>query len=205
MMTLCTWVWGSMVFMMINPRTKGTGGSISLRQTNGLVWRIIRTDGVLKLITVKSEGSVRKYFQDQSYGAYNPHFDVFGPVTLSQNAEYYGAPDGNAHDIRPREMIIEACEQAKAKGANFAQYDNDNDGLIDFVYVIYAGYGEADGGGENTIWPHQWDVSVKGKYIDGKKLGRYACGCELDHIYVADGEGAAVAGQATDVLAAVQS
>ncbi len=149
-----------------------------------------KVDGVLKLITVKSEGSVRKYFQDQSYGAYNPHFDVFGPVTLSQNAEYYGAPDGNAHDIRPREMIIEACEQAKAKGANFAQYDNDNDGLIDFVYVIYAGYGEADGGGENTIWPHQWDVSVKGKYIDGKKLGRYACGCELDHQFkVYDGIG----------------
>ena len=155
-----------------------------------------KENGVIKIVKVHSEGSVRKYFQDQSYGQYNPHFDVIGPVTLSQNTEYYGAPVKDSqgevtnHDVRPREMVIEACEKAKAAGADFSQYDNNNDGLVDFVYVIYAGYGEADGGGENTIWPHQWDVSVKGKYIDGKKLGRYACGCELDYqIKVYDGIG----------------
>lgn len=134
-----------------------------------------------KTITIKSSGSARKYFQDQSYGKYNPHFDVFGPVTLSHEVAYYGAEDGDAHDIRPREMIAEACQLAYEAGADFSLYDNDGDNTIDIVYVIYAGYGQADGGGANTIWPHQWDASNQGKVFNGKRLARYACGCELNY------------------------
>ena len=136
---------------------------------------------------VHSEGSVKKYFEDQSYGQYSPIFDVVGPVTLSQNMKYYGENDiYYEQDKRPEEMIKEACELADEQfNVDFTQYDNDNDGLVDFVYVIYAGYGEADGGGENTIWPHQWNLWDYGRlsyYVDGKKLNRYACGCELSYI-----------------------
>ena len=28
-------------------------------------------------------GSVRQYFYDQSYGEYNPQFDIYGPVTVT--------------------------------------------------------------------------------------------------------------------------
>lgn len=137
---------------------------------------------------IKSKGSARQYFYDQSYGKYNPTFDVIGPVLVSQNYSFYGEPvkdaQGNvtAHDKNPREMIKEACQLADASGVDFTQYDNDNDGYVDFVYVIYAGYGEADGGGANTIWPHQWSMAPLAIKIDGKTLGRYACGCELNNI-----------------------
>ena len=148
-------------------------------------------------INIKSNGSARQYFFDQSYGSYNPIFDVIGPLTISQDYAYYGEPvkdaQGNitAHDKNPREMIKEACQLAHNEGVNFSQYDNDEDGYVDFVYVIYAGYGEADGGGVNTVWPHQWTMAPLAVKIDGKTLGRYACGCELNYVSkVYDGIGA---------------
>jgi M6 family metalloprotease-like protein len=69
-------------------------------------------------------------------------------------------------------------------GIDFTQYDNDEDGYVDFVFVIYAGYGEADGGASNTIWPHAWNLySAAGIkcQVDGKTVDLYACGNELDY------------------------
>ena len=136
---------------------------------------------------IHSEGSARQYFHDQSYGAYNPQFDVFGPVTLSKNASYYGQDETDdqgetRHDINILDFVQEACQLADDAGANFAQYDNDDNGTVDFVYFIYAGYGQADGGGDSTIWPHQWNVSYYHYMHDLKTIGRYACGCELNFI-----------------------
>ena len=141
-----------------------------------------------KTTKIRSSGSARKYFQDQSYGQYNPVFDVVGPVTVSHDYAYYGEEetdkDGNviSHDKRPREMIKEACLLANEAGVDFTLYDNDNDSKVDFVYVIYAGYGQADGGGANTVWPHQWSMDGQGVRCDGKNISRYACGCELNNM-----------------------
>ena len=129
---------------------------------------------------VTSSGSARQYFQDQSYGQYNPIFDVVGPVNLSKKASYYGQNDEKGKDTRAYEMIKDACAKADANGLDFRKYDSNNDGYVDVVYVIYAGFGEADGGPDSTIWPHQSDVSNYQYRHDGKYIGRYACGRELD-------------------------
>ena len=135
-----------------------------------------------KTYVVKSEGSAQKYFYDASNGQYQPEFDIVGPVTLSQNMAYYGANDGNGNDVHPALMVAEACELVNGS-VDFTQYDNDNDGVVDFVYVYYAGYGEADGGDANTIWPHAWQVSAEKQLkLDGKKIDVYACSNELDYI-----------------------
>ena len=139
--------------------------------------------GRLTRRTVTSQGSARQYFQDQSYGQYNPVFDVVGPVTVSQKMSYYGENDASGNDKHPGEMIKEACQQADALGIDFAQDDNDNDKKVDFVYVIYAGYGEADGGGDSTIWPHKYQLTYSGIscILDGKRVDMYACGCEFNN------------------------
>lgn len=130
---------------------------------------------------VTSSGSARQYFQDQSYGQYNPVFDVVGPYTLSHNVSYYGSNN----DYNVGYMIKEACELADADGADFTLYDNDNDGKVDFVYVLYAGYGEADGGDASTIWPHNYYLSYyDSKYackVDGKEIDNYACSNEISY------------------------
>lgn len=134
---------------------------------------------------VSSEGSARQYFYDASFGQYNPQFDVIGPVTVSREYAYYGKNNVNTQfDQRPWEMIKEACVIADTLlDVDFTQYDNDNDGIVDFVYVIYAGYGEADGGGANTIWPHSYQLSAAGAYcrLDGVRVDLYACGNEINY------------------------
>ena len=122
-------------------------------------------------------GSMLDYFIDQSGDQYHPQFDVYGPVTVSNTSSYYAGSDGTANAYK---MVIEACQGLNSQ-INFANYDNDGDGYVDFIYVIYAGKGQADGGGSGTIWPHQYNVSYQQTVtLDNVKLGIYACGAELN-------------------------
>ena len=137
-----------------------------------------------KTYNITSEGSARQYFYDSSHGQYNPQFDVVGPVTIEDNMSYYGQNDSNGDDMYPDQMISEACKLADTEfDVDFTQYDNNNDNKVDFVFVIYAGYGEADGGASTTIWPHSWRLSAAGTrcQVDGKTVDLYACGNELDY------------------------
>lgn len=133
---------------------------------------------------VKSEGSAKRYFSDQSDGKYQPIFDLAGPYTLKNTYSYYGSNNSWGEDSHADEMIIEACQAADADGIDFTLYDNNNDGEIDFVYVIYAGYGEADSPDSKTVWPHTYwikDGYGKNVRLDGKYLNTYACGNEINY------------------------
>lgn len=130
-------------------------------------------------------GSARDYFSDNSFGVYAPTFDVSEIVTLDNDMKFYGEQQGKTNDIRPREMIREACVKAAAAGTNFAKYDYDNDGNVDNVFVFYAGYNQAEGGGVNTIWPHRWvlypgpGATDQRVTLNGKVVDDYACTSEL--------------------------
>lgn len=123
-------------------------------------------------------GSAVDYFEECSDGQFRPQFDVYGPITLSREMSYYGGNDYYGNDKYPHKMIIEACQQLDSK-VNFADYDRDGDGYIDNVFVFYAGRGEADGGGSNTVWPHSYDITSAepstAYRFDGKRLDRYGC------------------------------
>lgn len=130
-------------------------------------------------------GSARDYFIDQSSGIFTPEFDVAGPIRLSRNMSYYGANDRNGQDANPEKMVTEACMIAAEEfGVDFTDYDFDNDGFVDFVYVIYAGYAESYGASSNTIWPHASQLTLLGEQceIGGKTIDRYACSSELKFI-----------------------
>lgn len=128
-------------------------------------------------------GSVKDYFKDQSYGQFELDFDIVGPVNLSHNYAYYGAPTGDSNDNGKAlgEMVIEACEAVDGE-VNFNDYDWDGDGEVDQIFILYAGHGEASWNDKNTIWPHEWNLrSALGRTItlDGAKIDTYACSCEL--------------------------
>lgn len=137
-------------------------------------------------VSVQSSGSAKQYFHDQSWGQYNPQFDIVGPVTVSNKVSYYGKNDSNGDDQNVDAMIREAVK-AVDNEVDFAIYDNDNDGKVDFVYFIYAGYGEADGGAATTIWPHNYSYQYYVQYgaeqltVDGKKIDNYACSNEIQY------------------------
>lgn len=127
-------------------------------------------------------GSVRDYFLDQSYGNLDIEFDVVGPYTLAHAMSYYGAPREDDHDSKAGTMVAEACLMAD-EHVNFKDYDWDGNGDVDQVFVVYAGYGQAQGGDENTIWPHEYVLRYsdygRNLTLDGVTVSTYACSCEL--------------------------
>lgn len=98
-------------------------------------------------------GSVRDYFLAQSYGVFDMTLDVAGPYTLSNNMAYYGANDANGNDIGVQNFARESFKMADAD-VDFSKYDWNGDGTVEQVFIVYAGYAEAQGGAANTIWPH---------------------------------------------------
>ena len=137
------------------------------------------------------KGSMYDYFKAQSEGLFELTFDVVGPVTVSNTQAYYGGNDNAGDDLRPGAMVKEALAKVDSQ-VNFADYDWDNDGKVDQVYIIYAGNGEADSDVDDSIWPHAWDlVSATGSSVnyDGKTINTYACGGELNGDNVISGIG----------------
>ena len=132
-------------------------------------------------------GSVHDYFFDQSYGKFDLTFDIYGPVTTQKNMAYYGQNENNS-DMRVATFAAEVITTAHYKyDINWKDYDWDNDGEVDQVYIIYAGVGEASGGGVDAIWPHEWALSQGQYYGDGNgplnfggyTIDTYAAGDEL--------------------------
>ena len=123
-------------------------------------------------------GSARDWFIHSSNGLFRPTFDVYGPVTLQKNREFYGGNDAFDQDNAPHKMAIEGCRQLNQE-VDFSLYDRDGDGVIDNVFVVYAGRGEASGGPAESVWPHAWKITSAepgASYtFDGVKLDRYAC------------------------------
>lgn len=125
-------------------------------------------------------GSVYDYFYDSSFGVFELDPVVKGPVTLPQKMAYYGAPDGTKPDAHPEQMIRDACALVD-DDTDFTEFDLDNDGFIDNVYVFYPGYSQADGASVNTIWPHSGFAWPRlDEKFDGKQLNKYACSNEID-------------------------
>lgn len=140
------------------------------------------------------KGSVHDYFKAQSDGQLDFQFDVVGPVEMPNRYKYYGEDYyGLGGDHRAGLMVTTACE-AVDDIVNFADYDWDGDGEVDQVFVIYAGRGQASGGGANTIWPHEGKLSGYGTgankiTLDDHVIDTYACSCELGVNATIDGIG----------------
>lgn len=125
--------------------------------------------------TVSSNyGSIRKYFSDMSNRQYTPQFDVYGPVKLSRELKYYG----EGKDDYMSRFIPEVCSLADEL-IDYSQYDANNDGNVDLVYVIYAGYAASyKQNSTDCIWPKSG--TINGGTYDGKKICRYGVHAELN-------------------------
>ena len=123
--------------------------------------------------------SVRQYFNTCSGGQFVPQFDVIGPLTLPNDMAYYGGTQGNGSDDRFSDLCRDATELAKSHVDDWTIYDNDDDGLIELVCIIFAGFGQNQGGDSNTIWAK---ASVQNlKLNDDLHITRFNCCSELFH------------------------
>ncbi len=124
---------------------------------------------------LRNKGSVSDYFYDMSKGTYTPQFDVVGPYKLNHSSLYYGQGDKD----NTYALVSDACKAAD-KDVDFSRYDADGDGMVDLVYIIYAGYPASMSGNPNDIWPKSGPGNDSFGTYDGKKVCRFGVHAELN-------------------------
>ena len=168
----------------VRTRSGESGGHhrtlIILAQFQDLPFTYTRED-FEKLLNGPGQTSALAYFNEQWKGHTTFEFDITDIVTLPQPYKYYGADNEDEEEENAPLMIRDACA-AVGPEIDFSRYDNDGDGVVDNLFVFYAGPNQAEGAGEDHVWPHQWYL-LSGANIpfrrDGVFVDDYACTSEL--------------------------
>ena len=132
-------------------------------------------------------GSARDYYLAQSYGIFSPSFPIVAKVKLTKGYAEYGANNSEGSDKNVMSMVREAIVAAANQGVDFSQYYVNKS--VPLVSLIYAGRGEASGGDENTIWPHQLDLPSYSTLMGGYQFKSYFVGNETNARDKLDGIG----------------
>ncbi len=109
------------------------------------------------------KGSVRDYYADVSNGKVDFQNEVHGYYRALHPKSYYEGGTGYEHAA---ELVDELIAHFDPE-VDFSKFDNDKDGKVEAVSIVYAGKGETWGQG---LWPHAGGVNQK---RDGVQLTRY--------------------------------
>lgn len=121
--------------------------------------------------------SVAKYFKDMSFGKFEPEFEVYGPVNLGKPLATYGA--GYSSEENMGLLLADVCTAVDDE-VDFTQYDSNDDGNIDLIYIIYAGFSQSIAGNStDCIHPKSGYLSLA-KSFDGMDVKRYGVNNELN-------------------------
>ena len=127
-------------------------------------------------------GCVRDYFYDQSFGKFDPQFDIIGTFRLPRESSYYGKGEESS-----RPLMRELLDSIAGRGIDLTPYIRN--GNMDGIMFIYAGKGENYSGASTyAIYPKA--DTIKNRH--GINNIRFACSCELfwDSDTIIDGIGA---------------
>ncbi|MCL2289439.1 MAG: M6 family metalloprotease domain-containing protein [Bacteroidetes bacterium] len=129
--------------------------------------------------TGNGTGSVRDYFKESSYGQFDLIVTLCGIYTAPNSSVYYAGSTPGDGTYRARELARWCALQVAAEpDINFADYDSNNDGVVDGFHFIFAGIGQEAGGGAGTIWSHKWQFTPA-VTKNGKSISVYSCSPEL--------------------------
>lgn len=115
--------------------------------------------------------SLRNYYRRSSYNQLEIQGNVLGWYTAP-----YARSTVAETDAGRQSLIREALDYYDQQGHNFAQYDNDGDGAIDYFCVFWTG--------PHGAWASFWWGYYTGFYdssyrLDGKRLSQYSWQWEL--------------------------
>lgn len=120
------------------------------------------------------------YLNDQFRDSRTFQIDIAPQTRIPGGEQYYGRNSTDRKDDKLRALVIRACNASK-NDVDFSLYDNDGDGTVDLVILLTAGMSEADGAGEDCIWPQQAQMETIGGaiYESGKKINAFVVCPEL--------------------------
>lgn len=109
------------------------------------------------------KGSVRDYYLDISNGQVELSNEAFGWYRAKKPKSYY---EGLTGYTGAAELLDEVVDFYDPK-VDFSRFDNDKDGVVDALNIIYTGKAETWNQG---LWSH---AGWLGKVADGVRLNRY--------------------------------
>jgi len=129
-------------------------------------------------------GSMRDYYNEISGGVFTTVGIVTDWLRAPEPLSYYCNNDGEAgtnddygfgfYPNNVQKLVEDALEAADGR-VNFANFDNDDDGIVDALFIVHAGPGaEAIAGdaGASYIWSHKWSIEPQER--DGKWISVYS-------------------------------
>ena len=138
-------------------------------------------DNLFNLLEYKENGatgSVRDFYRFASQGQLDYVSDIYGPFTSNYPMRFYGENDAIGNDANPQELCKEALRNLP-DNLDLSLYDNDGDGIIDNVHIIYAGYGEEAGASSAAIWAHEYPHQISINNGRDITIAGYSCSPEL--------------------------
>lgn len=83
---------------------------------------------------------VSEFYRTSSYGKLNIDFDVYGWYTFENNRDYCG-------DVLGSEGMLSEVMTSYDDEIDYSEYDANHDGMLDLVYLLYAGPNDGSGAG----------------------------------------------------------
>ena len=123
------------------------------------------------LVYGENENSLRNYYTETSYGKFtiSKQSTVAGWLRAPENYSFYVGNEYGFSDPYPynaQGLVVAACSIADPY-VNFADFDEDGDGLVDAIFIVHAGPGAEETVNTNDIWSHQWQLSNTGTGCPG--------------------------------------
>jgi len=120
----------------------------------------------------EGDRSLYDFYYENSYGKLQVRGEVFNKwITVSKNYSYYeGGYRGMGFYPNNSQKLVEEAINSIDSVVNFADYDGNGDGVVDGIFVVYAGQRPATKN-PNRIYPHQWNITPVIK--DSKTISNY--------------------------------
>lgn len=112
-------------------------------------------DEILNGVDYNGTGSFRDFYMKNSLGELILNTTITHWVTLPNKKSFYGGNDLNGDDLNPKSLVRDAIDEAEKQGIDFSIFDNNNNGQVDGIIVLHAGYGEEAGASDDCIWSHR--------------------------------------------------
>lgn len=124
-----------------------------------------------------TNGSVRDYFTDQSYGIYQPSFKVIGPITANSNHNVYGKDVSAGNDAPSVRSLVREISGKISGSVDLDSYLQSGENSIAHMAIIYAGRGQNYSGADpDDIWPQCDTIRTD---IGKVRRIKFFCTCEL--------------------------
>jgi len=141
-------------------------------------------DSIMFSRDVFEPGSMADYYFEVSYGQALLIGEITDWYRMPNSSTYYAdGQTGFGTYPRNAQRLAEDAVRAADPDVDYSPYDNNDDGMVDGLFVVHAGPGYENTGNPNHIHSHAWVTYANVYTDDGVYVSRYSMEPEEDGYY----------------------